>query len=202
MVKRREPNWKSREKGQCKEALKGEIFPYGYDPTIYRHRLTEPLKVKAPSRIFTVDTGDAFGAWVPREWIEKILEVIAQCPQHTFQILTKNPLRLREFTFPSNCWVGVTVNTQADHKRVRILKEVNARVRFLSIEPLLGSVSFRLEGIGWVIIGAQTGANPPAPDPRWVEVIRAEADRLSIPVFEKDNLAPYFKSVLRKSYPA
>jgi len=55
---------------------KGEIYPYGYDPTFYPHRLEEPLRVKKPSKIFVVDTGDMFGNWIPEEWIEQILEVV------------------------------------------------------------------------------------------------------------------------------
>src|SRR5271169_1957577 len=100
----REPDWQNRETGKCHLAKQGEIYPFGYDPTFYRHRLVEPEKMKAPQRIFVVDTGDLFGAWVPQEWITDVIDVTTRCPQHTFILLTKNPARYLEFNFPANCW--------------------------------------------------------------------------------------------------
>src|ERR1700690_1697768 len=83
----REKNWRMRETGDNHIAKPGEINPFGYDPTFYPHRLIEPLKPKVPSRIFVVDVGDLFGQWVPVEWITQILDVIRQCPHHSFQLL-------------------------------------------------------------------------------------------------------------------
>ncbi len=196
-----EKDWRARETGKPHEARKGEIYPFGYDSTIYRHRLKEPLKVKEPAKIFVVDVGDLFGAWVPQEWIEQVLDVTKQCPQHTFQFLTKNPKRLLEFEFGSNCWVGTTVNSDKDTERAEIVKKVSALVRFLSIEPLLGEVTFDLRGFQWLIIGAQTGKNPPLPADKWIEAIVTQAGRLAISVFMKDNLRQGYSGRLLKDYP-
>lgn len=196
-----EKNWKARETGKPQVAKKGEIYPFGYDATFYAHRLKEPLKVKKAARIFVVDVGDLFGAWVPKEWIEQVLEITRQCPWHTFQFLTKNPKRLLEFEFGVNCWVGTSVNSDKDAGRAEIFKQVSAPVRYLSIEPLLGEVTFDLEAFQWVIIGAQTGKNPPLLNNKWVENILIQAHRLSISVFMKDNLLPAYRDCLLKEYP-
>jgi protein gp37 len=195
-----EKDWKARETGECHIAKEGEIYPYGYDPTLYPHRLDEPLRVRKPGRIFVVDTGDLFGRWVPAEWIEQVIDAARRCPQHTFQFLTKNPKRLLDFEFPENAWVGTSVNSGKDKGMAEVLKKASAPVRFLSIEPLLGRVSFDLEGLQWLIIGAQTGKDPVRPEREWVEDILSMAGKLRIPVFLKDNIAHVYPKP-GKEYP-
>ncbi len=186
-----EKNWKSRQTGQCHVAEKGEIYPYGYDPTFYPHRLDEPLKIKKPAKIFVVDTGDMFGNWVPEEWIEQILNVVKHCSWHTFQFLTKNPERLIKYEFPDNAWVGTSVNSDIDVKRSNIIKQAKAKIKYLSIEPLLGSITFDLKGIDWIIIGAQTGKNPFVPKTEWIDKIIKQSNKYKIPVFFKENIKQY-----------
>lgn len=187
-----EKDWHKRESNKTHIALKGEIYPYGYDPTFYPHRMDAPKKVRKPSRIFVVDTGDMFGSWVPSEWIESILQKVRLYNWHTYQFLTKNPKRLFEFEFPSNSWVGVSVTSDKDKASVDILKKVKATVRFLSIEPLLGDIKFDFDGVQWVIVGAQTGKNPVRPEREWIDNIIKKAHRRRIAVFTKDNLLPYY----------
>jgi protein gp37 len=194
-----EKNWKRRESGEIHEAKPGEVYPFGYDPTFYPHRLSQPLKVKTPGRIFTVDTGDLFGKWVPSIWIENVLSSVHQCPWHTFIFLSKNPSRFQEFTFPENAWIGTTVNSDKDQKRADILQGIDAPVRFLSIEPLLGEISFSLEGFQWIIIGAQTGGNPVKPDSQWIADILKNID-LDVPVFMKNNLKSFYAEI-RQEFP-
>ena len=98
-------------------AARGEIYPWGYDCTYYPHRLTEPGKVRQPSRIFVSDTGDLFGRWVPKAWISEVLAVATECWWHTFIFLTKNPEKYREFVFPPNTWVGTSVTSDRDRKK-------------------------------------------------------------------------------------
>jgi len=186
-----EKNWKQRETGKCHIAEKGEIYPYGYDPTFYPHRLDEPLKVKKPAKIFVVDTGDMFGGWVPEEWIDQILNVVKQCNWHTFQFLTKNPERLIKYDFPDNAWVGTSVNSDKDIKRSNFIKQSKAKIKYLSIEPLLGPVTFDLKGIDWIIIGAQTGKNPFIPKTEWIDKIIKQSNKYKIPVFFKENIKQY-----------
>lgn len=193
--------WRSRETGKPHIAKKGEIYPFGYDCTLYPERLNQPLKVKKPGRIFVVDVGDLFGSWVPKDWIDQVLEITKQCPQHTFQFLTKNPKRLLEFKFGQNCWVGTSINSNKDAKKADILEKVSAPVKYLSIEPLLGEVVFDLSAFQWLIVGAQTGKNPPLPDNNWVDAILRQAARLKIPVFMKDNLKKGYQGRLSKDFP-
>ncbi|KLU63087.1 phage protein Gp37/Gp68 [Peptococcaceae bacterium CEB3] len=116
-----------------------KAFPNGFAPSFHPGRLTEPLKLKRPSRIFVSDMGDLFGDWVPTEWIKQVLQVVEQCPQHTFLFLTKNPKRYADFVFPSNAWIGTSVENQAaaDERIPLLLRTPAATVRFISAEPLL-----------------------------------------------------------------
>ena len=192
-------DWRSRETGGLHIAEKGEINPYGYDPTFYPHRLDEPLRLRKPGRIFVVDAGDAFGQWVPAEWIRKILDVASRAPWHTFQFLTKNPGRYLEFEFPGNCWIGTTVNSDKDLSRAKALLSAKGKapVLFLSIEPLLGEFTMDLEGFQWVIIGAQTGSRSPVrPEKSWIEGILNRAAGAGVPVFMKRNIAPYWDCLI------
>lgn len=193
-------DWKSRQTGKCHIADKGEIYPYGYDPTFYPHRLQEPDRVKKPAKIFVVDAGDLFGSWVPQTWIKNVLKVTEECGWHTFIFLTKNPDRMLEFEFPENAWAGASICSHRDTARIETLKKVKAKVRFLSIEPLLGRVKANLKGIQWIIIGAQTGRNPVKPELSWIEDLITRADSLGIPVFLKHNLSPYC-TIKRQDFP-
>jgi len=195
-----EKNWRLRENDKANLALPGEIYPYGYSPTYYHKRLLEPTTCKTPERIFAVDTGDLFGNFIPAGWIDEVLGVANRCHWHTFLFLTKNPKRMCDFTFSDNCWTGTTINSDKDKARVDALKTVNATVRYLSIEPLLGPVTFDLSGINWIIIGAQTGPNPLAPETTWVEQIFVQAKEKQIPIFTKSNLKPFIKECYQE-YP-
>ncbi len=186
-----EKDWRKRESGGTHIAKQGEINPYGYDCTFYPHRLVEPYKAKEPGKVFVVDVGDLFGAWVPTDWIEAVLKVTKECSRHTFMFLTKNPKRLAEFKFPDNSYVGTSVNSDRDMARAEILKKVSAPVRFLSIEPLLGPISFDLADFQWIILGAQTGKNAPAPDRAWVNEITRQCKAYKIPIFMKNNIKDY-----------
>lgn len=185
-------NWWNHETGGNHIAKKGEVYPFGYDPTLYPHRMDEPREEKEPSRIFVVDTGDLFGRWVPVTWIRLILQVAVDVSQRTYMFLTKNPKKMINVPFPENAWAGTSVNSDRDVGRANIIKQVNARVRYLSIEPLLGPVTFPFDNLEWIIVGAQTGKQPPIPDLKWVQDIEAECRRRRIPLFVKGNLAKIY----------
>lgn len=197
-IKVNDKNWKSRQTGKCHIAQKGEVYPFGYDPTFYPHRLNQPAKEKKPQKIFTVDIGDLFGKWVPADWITAVIDVAAQCSQHTFMFLTKNPERYLEFKFPQNCWCGATVTSDADVNTAKILSKVKARVRFLSIEPLMGEISFPLNKFEWVILGAMTGTNPVVPDQKWMTDIVDQCKTANVPLFIKDNMSEYYGKKVRQ----
>jgi protein gp37 len=145
--------------------------------------------------IFTVSMGDLFGAWVPIEWVHKVLNVVKDNSQHVFQFLTKNPRRYSWFAFPKNTWIGATLDgvnlANLYVAKSWLLRAKTPSVRFLSFEPLLKQPSVfepdDFEGIDWIIVGAQTNPYRP-PKPEWVERIIKPARELGIPIFLKNNL--------------
>jgi len=175
-----------------------------FKPTFHPDRLDEPLKIKKPSRIFTCSMGDVFSEGVRVWWIRKVIRTMQQCPQHTFQILTKKPHRIpATIDFPPNCWLGVSITGGSTAWRLSELLDegVSAHIRFASFEPLLsydGSIS--LKGLDWVIIGAQTNPYRP-PKKEWVDEIIHECRALGIPVFLKDNLQPIYGEDLIQEFP-
>jgi len=168
-------------------------FHRSFEPTFYPDRLDEPYKLKKPSKIFVCSVADLFATWTLPYWRDMVLEVIENCPiQHIFQLLTKNPERIpTDYKFPNNVWVGTTVtNENRDWRNIEMIKAVNAKVKFVSFEPLLGRIPHDsgLKGIDWVIIGKLTGSRRVKLDPEWVSEILAETKHYGIPVFMKDNL--------------
>lgn len=136
--------------------------------------------------------GDLFGEWVPREWIDAVLQVVRECPQHTFIFLSKNPARYEDYEWPANCWIGATVESSYTASRLVYVSRIKAAVRFVSFEPLLGPVEkfdlADLKDLNWVIIGAQTGPSARPAAPGWVKNIISQARAANIPVFLKNNL--------------
>ena len=185
-------DWRSVDDDKCHYALKGEVYPYGYSPTMYLHRLDEPEKVKKPCGIFVCDAADLFGSWVFSIWIDYVLDVIKTCPQHIFFLLTKNPDRYKDFEpFPDNCWCGTTVTTEDDLWRIDELRDIRCGNRFVSFEPLLGEIrNPNLYDIDWIIIGAMTGRRKAGtvPTSGWVSHLEWWSAQNCAPVFEKDNL--------------
>ena len=163
---------------------------------------------RKPRRIFIQSMGDLFGDWVPDGQIEQVKVEAIHNPHHTFQFLTKNPKRLKDFNpWPANCWVGTTVTNQADmNKRLEWLMQVDASVRFISHEPLLGKIdvatpynraaqilSNRFIHYGrpnWVIIGSMTGPGAVRAEDEWVDGLISQYQAALVPIFLKDNLYP------------
>jgi protein gp37 len=174
-------------------------FPFRFDPTFYPKRLDEPKMRKKPSTIFAGSMADLFGAWVPAEWIESVLETVRACPQHRFIFLTKNSARYNEFALPDNCWAGVTLTGEGTVREAAMLQSLISAVphrRYVSIEPLRArlddSIIGMLSGVDRVIIGAQTGPGSKAHKPArgWITEIVAAADAAEVPVFLKRSLEP------------
>jgi protein gp37 len=136
--------------------------------------------------IFVNSMSDLFHERVPFAFIERVFDVMAATPQHTYQVLTKRAERLQELSarlfWPRNVWMGVSVEKEDYWSRVERLRNVNAHVRFLSLEPLLGPLhSLDLTGIHWVIAGGESGpkARPVRAD--WVRAIRDACIRQEVP---------------------
>jgi protein gp37 len=166
-------------------------------PRFWPARLYEAWDIhnrQTPKGIFCCDMSDLFGIGIPESWTGDVLDVIRFSKQHRFYLLTKQPQNLPKWSpFPDNCWVGVTVTSNATMTlALTNLANIKAKVKFISFEPLLGSIGMSdhmsIKGVvDWVIIGAQTG---PKKFPRWEwvrEIIEA-ADKAGARVFLKDNL--------------
>lgn len=181
-------------------------------------RLGDPIRWKKPRRIFVCSMTDLFHERVCRGWIWCLAKVMAECPQHTFQILTKRPARaletwsLREYLPPlPNVWFGVSVEDQetAD-ARIPILLEIPAAVRFVSYEPALGPVD--LDGcdadpdspyIDWVIAGGESGPAARPADPQWFRDVRDDCRRAGVPFFMKQmaRREPIPDDLMVREYP-
>ena len=140
--------------------------------------LTVPEAWKKPRRVFVNSMSDLFHEDVPVSFIEAVWDVMRRTPQHTYQILTKRPERMREVittaTTPvlTNVWLGTSVENSSTIDRLDQLRQVPARVRFVSFEPLLGSVrEASLSDIHWAIVGGESGPNARPMNPEWVEEI-------------------------------
>lgn len=181
-----------------------KAFPNRFEPTFHADRLREPIAMKKPAKIFTVSMGDMFGEWVPEEWVIPIFQVMGSCKQHIFQILTKNPARINRVVsgdlFSPNIWLGTSVETVDATRRIHDLRKIPQFKKFVSFEPLKEEICPVLEGIDWVIIGAQT--NPLVlPDWEWIDTIVGAADAEHIPVFVKDNIGHHHNLFGYQDYP-
>lgn len=119
--------------------------------------LTEPEKYKKPSVVFVCPFADLFGDWVPELWIKAVIEEIKLCPWLTFVFLTKNPKRYREFSFPENVYLGITIESPDKMFRVKELERLQNK-KFASIEPILGNFAgVDLSMFDWVVVGYMIG---------------------------------------------
>lgn len=169
-------------------------FPGIMEPKFHEGRISEPLKLKRPSRIFVGSSGDMWGDWVSEKYINWVLDVAAFCPRHTFFFLTKNPNRYSKFTdYTENMWFGTTVDG-----RSKTLSNINDLLiatnghcivnRFVSFEPLLSKIECpNLFGLKWIIIGGDSTKGAKKPPKEWADTIIEEARRFNIPVWVKDN---------------
>ena len=144
-----------------------KTYPNGFDLTLREQALELPLRWRSPRRIFVNSMSDLFHADVPEAFIARVFDVMTRCPQHTFQILTKRAERAARLAprlpWPTNVWMGVSVELPAFFWRVDYLRRMPSAVRFVSAEPLLGSLaSIDLDGIDWLIAGgeSQPGCRP------------------------------------------
>lgn len=161
-----------------------------FKPTLHEDLIDLPRRWKKPRLIFVNSMSDLFQEAVPDSFIHRVFATMKDCPQHTFQILTKRSDRLRQLgtslSWPSNVWMGVSVENQQVVDRVNDLLAVPAKVRFLSCEPLIGSLeNLPLHGIHWVIVGGESGAGARPMKPEWVESIQRQCRARRVPFFFK-----------------
>jgi protein gp37 len=149
----------------------------GFGVTLHPDVLMVPRSWKSPRLVFVNSMSDLFHEQVPTDFIRDVFEVMADTPQHTYQVLTKRSRRLAKMAdclpWPANVWMGVSVENHRYRFRIDHLREVPAAVRFLSAEPLLGPLrKLELEGIAWVIVGGESGPGARPMDHCWATDIR------------------------------
>lgn len=164
-------------------------YENGFKLSLMPDRLNEPLSRSKPTIYFVNSMSDLFHEKVPFEYIRGVFDVMGRAKQHTFQVLTKRAERMAEFcdgvSIPANVWLGVSVeNRKHGLPRIPVLQSVHARVRFLSIEPLLEDLgSFDMTGIRWVIVGGESGPRARPMKPAWVDGIKRQCDAAGVAFF-------------------
>jgi len=173
----------------------GHPFEFGFDLRLVPEKLGEPLRWSNPRMIFVNSMSDLFHKDVPDEYIASVAKVMTLANWHTYQVLTKRPermaallkTRLREAGEQPHIWWGVSVeNRKHGLPRVDLLRSVQVRVRFLSIEPLLedlGQVDFRQ--MDWVIVGGESGPGARPMQAEWVRSLRDQCHRAGVAFFFK-----------------
>lgn len=166
-------------------------YENGFKLTILPDRLDEPLRRKKPTIYFVNSMSDLFHKSIPDAYIDQVFDVIARSTQHTFQVLTKRADRMalyfRNRAVPRNAWLGVTVEDRKDGvPRIDKLREIDASIRFLSVEPLLEDIGeIDLTDIHWVIVGGESGSRARPMKPEWVEPIRQQCEEADTAFFFK-----------------
>lgn len=162
----------------------------GFAVTMHPSALDQPLSWHSPRTVFVNSMSDLFHAKVGVDFIADVLDVMRRTPQHTYQVLTKRPRRARllqpQLDWPPNMWLGVSVENMAVAHRVDELRRIDAAVKFLSCEPLLGDLSgLSLDGIDWVIAGGESGPNYRPVNVQWVRNIRDACHEAGVSFFFK-----------------
>lgn len=182
-------------------------YPQGFAATFYPNRLLAPEATPLPTgvpldswhtRVFTGSMGDLFALAFDEEMVRAVLRVMAANPQWTYLVLTKYPAGLTKYEFPPNVWVGTTLVNQAHVRAAETaMANVDATVKWVSIEPLLGPIKFeRPELFDWWVIGAQSKTwkvREVQPEAEWVYELLIQAARAGVEVFMKDNVRFWIK---------
>ena len=172
----------------------GHPFEYGFDLTLRPERLLQPLGWKHPRIIFVNSMSDLFHKDISVEFIDSVFDTMEQAHWHTFQVLTKRSSLMRRYIekrykgdhCPPNIWLGVSVENRQKMSRIDHLRHIPGYVRFLSIEPLLGSIGhIDLRGIEWVIVGGESGPRARPMRENWVVDIRNQCVKASVAFFFK-----------------
>jgi protein gp37 len=171
------------------QAMDQPNYRNGFKLTLHENAVEKPLEWKKPQVIFVNSMSDLFHKDVPIEFILEVFDVMSRAHWHTFQVLTKRAERLEEISpkikWPDNVWMGVSVENQDYTFRIDHLRKTGAKVKFLSLEPLLGPLKLNLKGINWAIVGGESGPGARPLDPAWVIDIKKQCLRAKVPFFFK-----------------
>jgi len=172
------------------EAMGQDKYKNGFNVSLHEEVLNEPLKLKKSHTIFICSMSDLFHNEVPFDFVDKVMNIVKQTPQHRYQLLTKRADRMVKYfktrKIPSNIWLGVSVENQKTKIRIDYLRELNCAVRFLSCEPLLEDLEkINLENIDWVIVGGESGLKARKMKREWVLNIKEQCDAQGATFFFK-----------------
>jgi protein gp37 len=172
------------------KAMGNARYANGFRVTLHDDLVDLPRRMRLPRLIFVNSMSDLFHEKVPTDFIRRVFDTMAACPQHTFQVLTKRTKRLRELArelpWPRHVWIGASVEDERVLGRPDDLRAVPAHIRFLSCEPLIGPLDkLTLNGISWVIVGGESGPSARPMEPTWVESIRRQCDVAHVRFFFK-----------------
>ena len=175
--------------------VKGHPYEHGFDLRLVPEKLAEPLRWRTPRRVFVNSMSDLFHEKVPENYIAAVANVMVQAHWHTYQVLTKRSARMRDLlkdrlrfaASQRHIWWGVSVEDKRHGlPRVEHLRSAPARVRFLSVEPLLEDLgSLDLSGIHWVIVGGESGFGARMMKREWVISVRRQCRKQDVPFFFK-----------------
>lgn len=166
-------------------------YDKGFTLSCHPERLEQPLHRKTPTMYFVNSMSDLFHPDVPFDFIDHVMETIYKTPQHTYQILTKRPEVMMKYfasrRVPDNAWLGASVeNKRHGVPRIGSLRNIHARVRFLSVEPLLEDIGeINLEGVHWVIVGGESGNRARPMEEAWVDNVERQCRAWGVAFFFK-----------------
>jgi protein gp37 len=172
------------------QAMGIEKYKDGFELRLHPDALSIPYEWKSPKIVFVNSMSDLFHKDVPLSFIQNVFTTMNENPQHTFQVLTKRSDILlkyhKELNWTHNIWMGVSVEDARVKHRIDDLRKTNAKIKFLSCEPLIGPLyKMNLRKIDWVIVGGESGRKPRPMDVDWVLNIQQQCEKSMVPFFFK-----------------
>ncbi|MDB5155081.1 MAG: phage Gp37/Gp68 family protein [Mucilaginibacter sp.] len=181
------------------KAIGIEKYKDGFNIRIHSDALNIPFTWKKPKVVFVNSMSDLFHPQVPIEFIKAVFAVMNNTPQHIYQVLTKRSERLLELSsqlnWTNNIWMGVSVESENYSYRIDELSKTNAKIKFLSIEPLIAPVkTLNLKMIDWVIVGGESGHRARPVKKEWIDFVKNECDKKKVAFFFKQWGKPKFNA--------
>lgn len=172
------------------KSMRIDKYKDGFNVRTHSEALGIPYTWKSSKVVFVNSMSDLFHEDIPLDFIKKVFNVMNENPQHVFQVLTKRAERLKavhkELKWTHNIWMGVSVENSKVKSRISFLRSIGAKVKFLSLEPLIGPLAnLNLKKIDWVIVGGESGHNPRPMDVDWVLDIQDQCQKSGVAFFFK-----------------
>ncbi len=167
-----------------------EKYRNNFELTVHEDTLRIPYTWTKGKMVFVNSMSDLFHEEIPLEFIQKVFEVMRDNPQHVFQVLTKRADILYKYSkslfWPHNIWMGMSIENEKVVDRIDFLRQTDARVKFLSCEPLLSEIpNMDLSNIDWIIVGGESGRKPRPMKKQWVESIKLQCEMADVAFYFK-----------------